>query len=233
MSVTSFAITADSSMLSSPISVDARSASSVKDAERDHLQELMEGYQQADADATTELVHRLSPMLLRFLSGPLQTRPHADDMLQECWLRVHRARASYRPGSRLTRQECWLRVHRARASYRPGSPVLPWVFAIARHTRIDVYRRRSRIERREFASDDLEATTAASVPAPDAADGDIWRLVARLPQSQQEVVRMLKVTGMSLEEVAGATGTTVGSVKQKAHRAYRKLREMLTELERS
>ncbi len=211
MSVTSFAITADSSMLSSPISVDARSASSVKDAERDHLQELMEGYQQADADATTELVHRLSPMLLRFLSGPLQTRPHADDMLQECWLRVHRARASY----------------------RPGSPVLPWVFAIARHTRIDVYRRRSRIERREFASDDLEATTAASVPAPDAADGDIWRLVARLPQSQQEVVRMLKVTGMSLEEVAGATGTTVGSVKQKAHRAYRKLREMLTELERS
>lgn len=198
-------------MLSSPISVDARSASSVKDAERDHLQELMEGYQQADADATTELVHRLSPMLLRFLSGPLQTRPQADDMLQECWLRVHRARASY----------------------RPGSPVLPWVFAIARHTRIDVYRRRSRIERREFASDDLEATTAASVPAPDAADGDIWRLVARLPQSQQEVVRMLKVTGMSLEEVAGATGTTVGSVKQKAHRAYRKLREMLTELERS
>lgn len=198
-------------MLSSPISVDARSASSVKDAERDRLQELMEGYQQADADATTELVHRLSPMLLRFLSGPLQTRSHADDMLQECWLRVHRARASY----------------------RPGSPVLPWVFAIARHTRIDVYRRRSRIERHEFASDDLEATTAASVPAPDAADGDIWRLVARLPQSQQEVVRMLKVTGMSLEEVAGATGTTVGSVKQKAHRAYRKLREMLTELERS
>lgn len=66
-------------MLSSPISVDARSASSVKDAERDRLQELMEGYQQADADATTELVHRLSPMLLRFLSGPLQTRPQADD----------------------------------------------------------------------------------------------------------------------------------------------------------
>jgi RNA polymerase sigma-70 factor (ECF subfamily) len=208
--VTSFAISADSFMLSSPGSVESDLAAS-KDAEKDHLQELMEGYQQADADATTELVHRISPMLLRFLSGPLQTRSQADDMLQECWLRVHRARASY----------------------RPGSPVLPWVFAIARHTRIDAYRRRSRIERREFASDNLEATATASIPAPDAEDGDIWRLVAQLPQSQQDVVRMLKITGMSLEEVAGATGTTVGSVKQKAHRAYRKLRELLTELEKS
>ena len=40
---------------------------------------------------------------------------------------------------------------------------------------------------------------------------------------------MLKVSGMSLEEVARATGTTVGAVKQKAHRAYRKLRDLLTE----
>lgn len=198
-------------MLSHPVSVDAAAATSAKDAEKEQLQELMEGYQRADSAATTELVHRVSPMLLRFLSGPLQTRSQADDMLQECWLRVHRARASY----------------------RPGSPVLPWVFAIARHTRIDAYRRRSRIERREFASDDLEATAHASVPAPDAAEGDIWRLVDQLPQSQQDVVRMLKITGMSLEEVAGATGTTVGSVKQKAHRAYRKLREMIMELEKS
>jgi RNA polymerase sigma-70 factor (ECF subfamily) len=52
-------------------------------------------------------------------------------------------------------------------------------------------------------------------------------LVAELPQSQQEVVKMLKVAGLSLEETARATGSTVGSVKQKAHRAYRRLRELL------
>jgi RNA polymerase sigma-70 factor (ECF subfamily) len=33
---------------------------------------------------------------------------------------------------------------------------------------------------------------------------------------------------MSLEEVARATSSSVGSVKQKAHRAYNKLRERLT-----
>ncbi len=42
---------------------------------------------------------------------------------------------------------------------------------------------------------------------------------------------MLKVTGMSLEEVARATGSTVGAIKQKAHRAYATLRQILTEKE--
>jgi hypothetical protein len=37
---------------------------------------------------------------------------------------------------------------------------------------------------------------------------------------------MLKVSGMSLEEVARATRSTVGAVKQKAHRAYEKLRAL-------
>jgi DNA-directed RNA polymerase specialized sigma24 family protein len=32
---------------------------------------------------------------------------------------------------------------------------------------------------------------------------------------------------MTLEEVARATGSTVGSVKQKSHRAYVKLRELM------
>ncbi len=174
------------------------------DAER--LEGLMRGYQAGDAAATAELVRSISPMLLRFLAGPLQTRALAEDMLQDCWLRIHRARRTY----------------------RPGSPVLPWVFAIARHTRIDAYRRRSQIDAREYASEDLESAASASVTQPDTTRLDIWRLVRQLPESQQEVVRMLKVTGMSLEEVASATGSTVGSVKQKAHRAYRKLRELLT-----
>jgi RNA polymerase sigma-70 factor (ECF subfamily) len=38
---------------------------------------------------------------------------------------------------------------------------------------------------------------------------------------------MLKVAGMSLEEVARATSSSVGSGKQKAHRAYEKLRRLL------
>jgi RNA polymerase sigma-70 factor (ECF subfamily) len=39
---------------------------------------------------------------------------------------------------------------------------------------------------------------------------------------------MLKVAGMSLEEVARATSSSVGSVKQKVHRAYEKLRKRMS-----
>lgn len=165
----------------------------------------MQRYQQADAAATSELVERLSPMLLRFLAGPLQTRDYAEDMLQDCWMRIHRARHTY----------------------RPGSPLLPWVFAIARHTRVDAYRRRSQITRREFVAEDLETVSPASVDPPESDSQDLWKLVRELPESQQEVVKMLKVAGLSLDETARATGSTVGSVKQKAHRAYRRLRELL------
>jgi RNA polymerase sigma-70 factor (ECF subfamily) len=41
---------------------------------------------------------------------------------------------------------------------------------------------------------------------------------------------MLKVAGMSLEEVARATSSSVGSVKQKVHRAYEKLRAKMNEM---
>ncbi len=168
------------------------------------LERLMLGYQRADAQAVTELVARLSPMLLRFMAGPVQTRPYAEDMLQDCWLRIHKARHTY----------------------RPGTPVLPWVFAIARYTRVDAYRRRRRIDDRETALDERGQQEGAE-PTSRGSDAGLWKLVGQLPARQQEVIRMLKILGMSLEEVASATGASVGSVKQRAHRAYEKLRMLL------
>ena len=57
---------------------------------------------------------------------------------------------------------------------------------------------------------------------------DIDAILAELPASQREVIVMLKVSGMTIDEVARATSSSAGSVKQKAHRAYRKLRNLLT-----
>ena len=69
---------------------------------------------------------------------------------------------------------------------------------------------------------ELSGESATPLPAV-----DFDSLIAALPPSQREVVSMLKVSGMSLEEVARATGCSVGSVKLKAHRAYEKLRAIL------
>jgi RNA polymerase sigma-70 factor (ECF subfamily) len=69
---------------------------------------------------------------------------------------------------------------------------------------------------------------AATVPREsDHADG-LSALLAPLSGSQREVIEMLKIAGMSLEEVARATSSSVGSVKQKVHRAYKKLRETMS-----
>src|SRR5580698_9535061 len=169
------------------------------------LQLLMARYQQGDYDAATALVNRLSPQLHRFFLAQLVSRRHADDLLQETWLRIHQVRHTY--------------LH--------GRPVLPWVYAIARNIRVDHYRKANRGETRE---ERLDASSDIPDAPRDRPDGtpDFDALLADLPESQREVLAMLKVSGMSLEEVARATSSSVGSVKQKAHRAYEKLRELLT-----
>ena len=163
----------------------------------------MERYQQADPEAPAVLVSALSPALLRFFRSQSATPAQAEDLLQDTWLRIHRVRHTY----------------------RAGDPVLPWVYTIARRVRVDNYRKRIRISSRETNVDVLpEVPTrndeTSSLPS-------FEELVAVLPESQREVVTMLKVDGLSLEEIARVTSSTTGAVKQKAHRAYERLRKIL------
>jgi len=69
----------------------------------------------------------------------------------------------------------------------------------------------------------------AMPPAPEkSAMPNLEHLLGSLPESQREVISLLKISGLSLEETARVTRSSVGSVKQKAHRAYEKLRTLLT-----
>jgi RNA polymerase sigma-70 factor (ECF subfamily) len=94
---------------------------------------------------------------------------------------------------------------------------------------VDHYRRAVRTRAREQALEQIAKSASASWDEP-VHDDTLATLLAPLPESQREVIEMLKVAGMSLEEVARATSTSVGSVKQKVHRAYKKLRERMIAL---
>jgi RNA polymerase sigma-70 factor, ECF subfamily len=166
------------------------------------LEELMAAYQQADPGAVTALVDRISPQLHRFFANHLGSRADADDMLQEVWLRIHRVRHTY----------------------RPGAPLLPWVYAIAHRVRVDNYRKRRRTAR-EIGVDVLPDQPDREHAAPNGSQ--FSDLLAFLPEAQREVVSMLKVEGLSIEEIARATLSTPGAVKQKAHRAYTRIRSIL------
>jgi RNA polymerase sigma-70 factor (ECF subfamily) len=170
-----------------------------------NLEALMARYQRGDFGAATDLIGRVSPQLHRFLRAQSQSRTDAEDLLQETWLRIHKVRHTY----------------------RPGEPALPWFYAIARHVRIDHYRKsvRTAVGERQLEAMSREVATVPS--ESNHADG-LDTLLAPLSESQREVIEMLKVAGMSLEEVARATSSSVGSVKQKVHRAYKKLRETMS-----
>lgn len=165
------------------------------------LSEWMAAYQRGDASAVRQLVDAMTPKLAR-LFGAYGARP--EDIEEAV-------------------QETWLRVHKSRHTWRSGAPVEPWLYAIARRTRADRYRRSRRIQDVEVSVESMP-----DVPAPEPREGaDLGHLIAELPESQREVLVMTKVLGMSLEEVARATSTTVGAVKQKAFRAYERLRERM------
>ena len=169
-----------------------------------NLEMLMARYQEGDFGAATVLIDRISPQLHRLFVAQFASRADADDLLQETWLRIHKVRHTY----------------------RPGEPVLPWLYAIARHVRVDHYRKAMRTAAREQRLEE-GCKVAVAFPGESRGADNLEALLAPLPESQREVIEMLKVAGMSLEEVARATSSSVGSVKQKVHRAYDKLRQKM------
>jgi RNA polymerase sigma-70 factor, ECF subfamily len=170
-----------------------------------NLELLMARYQRGDFAAATVLVECATPQLYRFFVAQSGSRLDAEDLLQETWLRIHKVRHTH----------------------RQGEPVLPWLYAIARHIRVDHYRKsmRTLVGAREL---EMMSPETASVPGQVERAENLEALLAPLSAGEREVVEMLKVAGMSLDEVARATSSSVGSVKQKAHRAYKKLRESLS-----
>ena len=128
-------------------------------------------------------------------------------------------------------QQTFLQIHRARGSFVPGAEVLPWAFAIARRLMIDSFRR----GRREVLGGEGDAQDER--PALDPAADDlvqaqelatrIRRELARLPETQRTAFELVKQEGLSLAEAAQVLGTTVSAVKLRAHRAYEALRAVL------
>jgi RNA polymerase sigma-70 factor (ECF subfamily) len=165
-------------------------------------EELMARYQAGDFAAAGRLIRQLSPQLRRFFAVEWASRAHADDLLQETWLRIHRVRQTY----------------------RPGEPLLPWLYAIARYVRVDHYRKMSRTVARERPLD--EESAAAHPETGDGGAEELEALLAPLTSGEREVIEMMKIAGMSLEEVARALSLSVGAVKQKVHRAYESLRRL-------
>lgn len=177
----------------------------VKNEDEQRLVELMTRYQQGDAEAFTGLYQALKGPLQRYLWTFVRNTTIAEDLAQEAFLQIHRARHTY-------------------ASPRP---VRPWVYAISRHVAL-MHLRTKRRRKESLAPEDLP-----EVPVPPEMDriGDastVFTLMSRLPRAGQEVLTLHHLLGMSFQEVGNILGIAPGTAKVRAHRALKTLREMVT-----
>src|SRR5215470_6444688 len=90
--------------------------------EHGQIGELMRRYAQGDEQVFGELYRSMSPRLYRFCLRLVARKHEADDVFQETFLRMHRARATF----------------------IPGANALHWMFAIARSVYLDRLRYRRR-----------------------------------------------------------------------------------------
>ena len=122
-------------------------------------------------------------------------------------------------------QETLIAIHARRATYDPALPFTAWVFGIARYKLIDEYRRS---KRRATVPLDEAADLFGHDEATDAiARRDVGKLLAKLPQAKQQLVRDIKLDGVSIADAAARTGMSESAVKVSVHRAIKSLNEGL------
>lgn len=127
-------------------------------------------------------------------------------------------------------QNVFVSLHRARHTYRPRRPFGPWFHAIVRHAVIDWLRAHARRSRRELsleAEGVAEPSLQPSLPGDDALSPELARALDGLPPPQREAVELIHLEGLSVAEAAVRAGVSRGALKVRAHRGYRALRGLL------
>jgi RNA polymerase sigma factor (sigma-70 family) len=126
-------------------------------------------------------------------------------------------------------QEVFVRILKYRRSYRPGTPFRPWMYKIARNAHADQTRRR----RPEVA---LQPEMVPAQPHNDSAAASQQEALLRLallelPEAKRELLLLSRFQGLPYSEIAELTGSPVGALKVRVHRALQDLREIFLRLE--
>lgn len=123
-------------------------------------------------------------------------------------------------------QEVLLGVHLKRATYDPNQFFLPWMYAIARYKTID-YLRKNKASFRAV-SFDQEFENLEIGFAPDiSARFDLQALCEGLPAKQRDLLLLVKVEGLSVQEVSKRTGFSHSDIKVTVHRALQSLKKTI------
>ena len=167
------------------------------------LLEAMVAYQGGDMEALGTLYSVLRGALTGYLRVLARDPAVAEDLLQETFLQLHRARHTF----------------------QPPRPVRPWVYAIARNVFLMHRRAAFRRGRHEKIADEALPDVPVPPEMENLGDGEsVRKALARLPEARREPLVLHHVLGMSFKEVGAVLGISEGAAKVRAHRALAELR---------
>jgi RNA polymerase sigma-70 factor (ECF subfamily) len=185
---------------------------------------LMLAYGRGDAAAFERLYARHKGPTYRYLLRHTSERPVADELHQDVWMSVVRARERYAANARFK----------------------TWVYTLARHRLIDHWRARRGARFTSLDDDGAVEMVDAQLAAEsgDTRGGDPLsttidaqagqRLVVALadvPAAQRDAFLLHIEAGLSLEEIARLTGAPPETIKSRLRYAYRRLRAALEDLQ--
>jgi RNA polymerase sigma-70 factor (ECF subfamily) len=171
------------------------------------LCELMTAYQRGEISGFERLYALLAPNLRRYLASLTWNREKTEDLLQETFLQLHRARHTY----------------------MPPRPVRSWVFAIARHCYLMDRRVFLRKHRAETPTDD----GWQEIPVPSELNGyadreAVHRALKDTPEDRREALLLHYVWGFSYSEIGKMLGIGAAAAKLRSFRGIQYIREFLS-----
>lgn len=168
-------------------------------------------YRDGDAGAFDVLYARHKGGLYRYLLRQCRVAAVAEELFQDVWMNLIRARSAYTVQAKFT----------------------TYLYRLAHNRLIDNFRKHAGPALASFEDEGdeqaLELPDGREPPADEALDAKrqaerLLALVAELPEAQREAFLLQQEAGMSVEEIASATGVTRETAKSRLRYAMAKLR---------
>jgi RNA polymerase sigma-70 factor (ECF subfamily) len=169
-------------------------------------EELMLAYRDGDAGAFETLYARHRGALYRFVLRSLKDRAVAEELFQEAWIRVIEARGRYAPSARFS----------------------TWLYTIAHNLLVDHWRRKG-LTLVELTDEHASADNPAKQAEARESAARFLQVLEALPPAQREAFLLHEEAGMSVTEIAAATGTNEEAAKSRLRYAVAKLRAAVDE----
>jgi RNA polymerase sigma-70 factor (ECF subfamily) len=156
---------------------------------------------------------------------------------------VARALVGSRDDAMELTQEAFLKVYKARESFREGEPFLPWFHRILRNACYSFLRDRGRVKERSISergpgvdedAPDYDIEDGVAGPL-DAAESDeraaiFWVAFKGLSARDREILSLRHFDDLAYKEIADALSIPEGTVMSRLFHARRRLREELEKI---